>query len=297
MASELVGERAWAPKQAKLSLRLQGGHNPWEICLFGSDTPSAIEEVARGEVQLAIINPAEPLTLALNGKGPFREPIPVRTIAVIPSLDQFGFAVASSTGLTSLSEIRDRRFPLRVSMRAQPDHSDYFIVKEVLGALGFSLDDIASWGGQLHQHGFPPDVGAVERGEADAIFDEAIETWADRAVGAGMRFLPLEEPLLRQMEDLGFRRAPMTPAQYPAIEADVMTLDFSGWPVFTHADVPDEIVRAFCAALEARKERIPWQGQGPLPIERMCFDAPDTPLTAPLHPGAESYWRERGYLP
>lgn len=296
MASELVGDRAWLPKQARLHLRPQGDHNPWQVCLFGSDAPNAIEEVARGEVQLAIINPAEPLTLALRGKGPFRQPIPVRVITVIPSLDQFAFAVAERTGLASLPELRDRRYPLKVSMRAQPDHSDYLMVNQVLAAVGFSLDDVVAWGGQVHYHNLPPDVGAVQRGEVDAIFDEAVSLWLDRAVGAGMRILPLEETLLRRMEEIGFRRAGLTRAQYPKLAEDVPTLDFSGWPVFTHADVPGDLIRACCAALEARKDRIPWQGEGPLPLHRMCVDAPDTPLTAPLHPAAESFWRERGYL-
>lgn len=295
VASEIIGTRGF-PRQARITLRPQGGHNPWELCLFGSDTPSSIEEVARGEAQLAIINPAEPLTLALRGTGPFREPIPVRIITNIPSLDQFAFAVTEKTGVTSLQDIRDRRVPLRISMRAQPDHSDYFFVRQVLGALGFSLEDIVSWGGQLRTHGFPPDVGAVERGEADAIFDEAVDSWVPRATEAGLRILPLDESLLQELEAQGFRRAFITRAQAPKLPADVPTLDFSGWPVFTLESAPDDFVRACCAALEVRKGAIPWQGEGPLPIERMCIEAPDTPLTAPLHRAAEAYWRERGYL-
>ncbi len=49
-------------------------------------------------------------------------------------------------------------------------------------------------------------------------------------------------------------------------------------------------------ALEARKDRIPWQGEGPLPLERMCRDTPETPLDIPLHPAAERFWHDRGYL-
>ena len=58
----------------------------------------------------------------------------------------------------------------------------------------------------------------------------------------------------------------------------------------------DGIVRQLCAGLDARKHLIPWEQPGPLPVERMCLDAPDTPLDVPLHPAAERFWRERGYL-
>ena len=148
----------------------------------------------------------------------------------------------------------------------------------------------------MRQHNFPPDSAVVERDEADAVFDEAVDTWVPRAAEVGMRILPIEEPVLQQLEAQGFRRATITRAQAPQLPADVPTLDFSGWPVFTLDSAPDDFVRACCAALEVRKGAIPWQGDGPLPLERMCIDAPDTPLTAPLHPAAEAFWRERGYL-
>jgi len=48
--------------------------------------------------------------------------------------------------------------------------------------------------------------------------------------------------------------------------------------------------------LEARKDRILWQGQGPLPLEHMCRDTPEGPLDLPLHPAAERFWRAQGYL-
>ncbi len=41
------------------------------------------------------------------------------------------------------------------------------------------------------------------------------------------------------------------------------------------------------------EDRIPWEG---LPLERMCRHTLEGPLDIPLHPAAESFWRERGYL-
>jgi TRAP-type uncharacterized transport system substrate-binding protein len=77
---------------------------------------------------------------------------------------------------------------------------------------------------------------------------------------------------------------------------DVPTLDFSGFAVYTHARVPDAVITSICVALEARKDRIGWQEPGPLPIDQMCRDTAAGPLMIPLHPAAERFWRERGYL-
>ena len=48
------------------------------------------------------------------------------------------------------------------------------------------------------------------------------------------------------------------------------TLDFSGWPVFCLESAPEEMIYKFCEALEARKDRIPWYGKGPMALETMC---------------------------
>ena len=303
VASELVSRKRkdWPYPQAKVSLRNQGDED-WKVCFFGSDTPGAIDAVAGGDVQVAIMNPAEPLNLAVRGTGPFKEPIPLRIITVIPSFDQLAFAVTEKTGLTSLAQIRERRFPLKVSLRGQKDHSLHFMVRHVLSAYDFTLEDIVSWGGEVRYDPGLPDEGsgrlaAVRRGEIDAIFDEAINIWLNLGLDLGMRFLELEEPYLQKLEKMGYHRAPITKEEFPRIGQDIMSIDFSGWPIFTHANVSDDIIASFCSALEARKDRIPWQGEGPLPLERMCKDSPDTPLDIPLHPAAEGFWRECGYLP
>jgi NMT1 family protein len=300
VASELVDQAGWAHRQARVSLRPQGAED-WAVTLFASDGPAAIDQVARGEVQLAISNPAGYLALAARGTGPFASPIALRAIAVIPSPDQLACAVTERTGLKSFREIRERRYPLRVSMRGQKDHALHPIVDEVFAAAGFSLNDIVSWGGQVrYDDGLPMKsnrFAATQQGEVDMIIDEAVRSWVDPAAEAGMHVLSLDEAMLTKLEAIGLRRAVISKARYPQLPGDVPTLDFSGFAVYTHANVADAIVTAFCAALEARKEKIGWQEPGPLPLERMCRDTSDGPLVIPLHPAAERFWGDRGYLP
>ena len=107
----------------------------------------------------------------MRGTGPFAAPIALRAVTIIPSPDQLAFAVTERTGLKSFQEIRERRYPLRVSMRGQHDHALHPIVNEVLAAAGFSLDDIVSWGGQVrYDEGLPMKsnrFGAMQNGEVD----------------------------------------------------------------------------------------------------------------------------------
>jgi len=148
VASRLVSRKDFPYLQARVSLREQGSED-WPLTLFASDSPATIHEVAARAVQFAIINPSMMLKLAALGSAPFKQPIPLRVIAVLPSLDQMVFAVKQETGLESFCDIRERKFPLRVSLRGQPDHSLHVIIDHVLTAAGFSLDDIVSWGGKV----------------------------------------------------------------------------------------------------------------------------------------------------
>ncbi|HVA25640.1 MAG TPA: TAXI family TRAP transporter solute-binding subunit [Chloroflexota bacterium] len=299
VASELVAleDKPW--RQAMLYLREQG-EDGWSARLFASDTPAGIEAVARGEADLGIINPSGPLTLAYRGAGPYKEPLPVRAIAVIPSYDQFMWAVHPDTGLRDFEEIGEMRVPLRISVRGQHDHSVHFMLDHIMEAAGFTTDEFRSWGGELiFQQGMPNNdrrVGSFQRGEVNAIFDEAVGLGIQVAVANGMTVLPLREATVRKLEALGYRRGIIEAKDYPGLPADVLSIDFSGWPVFCNERTPDDLVTAICAGLEARKDRIPWQGEGPLPLERMCFDTPEGPLDVPLHAAAERFWRQRGYL-
>jgi len=140
-------------------------------------------------------------------------------------------------------------------------------------------------------------IGAIERGEIDAIFDEGASAWGNMALELGMTFLSLDDAILRRLESVGLRRGVMERKYFPKLAADVPTLDFSGWPIYTRAETPDELVIDFCRALETTKDRIPWAQDAPLPLAQMVRDTPEGHLEVPLHPAAEQFWRERGYLP
>jgi TRAP-type uncharacterized transport system substrate-binding protein len=300
VASQLVSQKDFPYLQARVSLREQGA-DEWPVTLFASDSPATIHEVAAGKVQFAMINPSMILRVAALGSAPFNAPIPLRAIAVLPALDQMVFAVRQETKLKTFSDIRARKFPLRVSLRGQPDHSLHVIINHVLAAAGFSLDDVRSWGGEVRYDGGMPyganRIGAIERGEIDAIFDEGASAWGNMALELGMSFLSLDETILRRLEAVGLRRGLIERKYFPKLGADIATLDFSGWPIYTRENTSDELVVDFCRALEASKDRVPWAKDAPLPLAQMVRDTPEGHLEVPLHPAAEQFWREMGYLP
>jgi TRAP-type uncharacterized transport system substrate-binding protein len=283
----------------KVVLKPSRGGKP--VMLSAVSSAEGIFAVASREADLAMINPAGVLAVALRGRGIFKEPMPLRAIAVIPSWDQFVFAVRPETGLTRFEDIAARKPKLRIMMRAALDHSLHHMFDDVAAAAGFSRDDIAQWGGEVRKAGSVPwphtaTFKALLNGEVDAIFDEAASSWVPQALDAGITILPLAESTVAKLEAMGYRRAVLPKASYPKLLRDVLSLDFSGWTVFVHAEADDALVTHICAGLDARKARIAWEEPGDLPVERMARDALDTPQMVPLHPAAERYWKSRGYL-
>ena len=297
IAAELVAADHQPLRQANVLLR-EPGHDGWPLSLYAGSTIEAIEQVVAGKTQLSMVNPAAILTLAYRGTGPFKTPQPVRVIGTIPSLDQFVFAVRGTSPLATFEDIGRQTYPLKISVRDHHDHCIHMMLDHVMEAAGFSSADMIRWGGALRHEVRPraPRFLAYDKGEADGIFDEAVEEWAAVALERGMRFLPLAEDTLTRLERIGYRRGMIAARDVAGLNMDVPTVDFSGWPIFVHADLPDRLVEQICAALDKRKHLIPWQGAGPLPVERMCRDALDTPLDVPLHPAAERFWRSLGYL-
>lgn len=298
-ASALVARPDWDRRQAIVHLRSQGARE-WSLALFASDAASSIEEVASGQVQFGIVNPAVAAALALRGAPPFGRPIPLRAIATEPSFDQLGLAVRADLGIGTVSELVARRPPLRVSVRAQRDHSVVTFIEQVLKAAGASLAELEQWGGHVSRDDSLPHHplrrDRMVAGDIDALFDEGIYNWVDQAVDAGFRFLSIDPPVMEALIELGHRVATLTPARLPALDAPITTIDFSGFLVYTHADTPDDVVAAFCEALADRADRIPWQGYGPLPLRRMLADAIDAPIPIPFHDAAARVWDARGLM-
>ncbi len=278
------------------------GDVPGPVRLSAFSTFDGIERVVSGEVDLAFINPSATLAVAHKGGGAsFSEPQPVRTVAVLPSRDQCIFTARAETGLETVEDIGREKYPLKLVLRGSEKHCLHNMLEDICAAAGFALGDIETWGGEVRKEGGLPWFGtpkfeAYARGDFNAVFDEGVYRWANDVTPAGITVLKMAEETLGRLEEMGYRRDCLSRADYPTLPEDIVTLDFSGWPAFVREDADDDLVRRICAGLEARRETIPWEGEGALPLETMCTDSPAAPLGAPLHRAAEKFWAEQGYL-
>ncbi len=286
-----------------LSLNAPAGEPSIPLSFLTEGFPE-LKAVAEGRVSLAWVNPSAAATLAFRGTGPYSKRFPLRVIATFPSYDVIGLAVHESLGVTSLAQIKKERIPLRLSTgrttrRTLAYDSTMFTVGAVMKAAGFTFADIRKWGGKIQSVARPshPDRRAgIESGTVNAVFDEGIKSWGQTAVDHRFRYLPLDGRIMKSLVAMGYRASVVPKARFRGMPEDVPTLDFSGWPMVVRADMPDEVAYALCEAIEARRDLIPTDNYKPLEVAQLCANDEEAPFDIPLHPGAERFYRERGYL-
>ncbi len=250
--------------------------------------------VAAGKLDVAWINPSIIATMAHRGQGPFRKPHPIRALAVFPSWDRLVVAVSGNLGIRSMDELKEKRPALRASI-ATNDCVD-FAIAALLKAHGLKLDSFGKveW---VERPSNPRRRDGIASGEITMVIDEGIEVWGDLALKHGFVFLPFSNKALVKLERYGFRRAPLGGGRLagnfdPATEV----VDYSGWPIIARADFPDALAYQFVAALEKIHAEIPYDTAEVPTMSSFCRGSEEAPLDIPLHPGAERYYREHGYL-
>ncbi len=213
--------------------------------------------VASGKLDLVWLNPSIIPSMAVRGVGPFKGKSPLRALAVFPSWDRLVIAVSPRLGVRSMEELIAKKPKMRVSI---------------------AVND------------------CIISGKLDMVIDEGMDSWGDVAVQHGMKFLSYSEPVLQQLEKYGFQRARLDHGRIDGINDPTTVVDFSGWPIVVHKKFPDELAYHIAGVLDKIREDIPYDAAATPSMKQLCTSTEAGPLDFPLHPGAERYYREKGYL-
>lgn len=286
----------YSPLGKESSISVTTG-DPGAMCMEGPRL------VAEGRFHIAMSTPAWYVAMATEGKGPFEQSLPLRSIAVFPHNDRLALAVRRETGITSLRGIKERRLPLKISMPTREmNHPAGFVVDEIMAQYGFSQEDIESWGGEILRDRpraqNSPDVVPVDP-RFDAVFDEAIITlrWKRLSEEYDLRFLAIDDDVCARCAAMAMRLGTLERGRLRGIDEDVPTIDFSGWAMYCREDMSEELGYLVAAALDSQHTAISARfqpGAGLTSAIDMHRAVQDVPV--PLHAGAEAYYREKGYV-
>ena len=253
--------------------------------------------VASGKLDLVWLNPSIIPSMAVRGVGPFRRKYPLRALAVFPSWDRLVIAVSPKLGVSTMEELIEKKPKMNVSI-AVNDCVD-FAIKTLLKAHGISQRDFIKWGGTVDEVVRPSNPhrrDGIVSGDVHMVIDEGMDSWGDVAVANNMIFLSYSEKVLKKLEDYGFQRARLDHGRIAGIDEPTTVVDFSGWPIVVHEKFPDELAYHVAGVLEKIREEIPYDAAETPSMTLLCTNTEAGPLDFPLHPGAERYYKEKGYL-
>jgi len=260
-------------------------------------------EVGTRRVDIAYVNPSAMVTMAYRGKGYYKQKMSLRVLGSFPSWDRIAIVVSRDLGVKSLHDVARRKIPLRVSTRfSGVNNGTYYTISTILSFYGFSFEKIKRWGGQVQEcpRPFSPErLRSIAQGSINAVFDEGVSTvggWLDQALDNGYELLSLEPEIVRRLERMGYTQAVLPKSRFYQLKDDVLSIDYSGWSLVTHRWLPNSVAYAAIETIDERKSVIPVDDDTPLDMRNLCRSTEKCPRQIPLHPGAEKYYREKGYL-
>ena len=263
-----------------------------------ADMTNRLDLLAAGELDLTWAFPMARVEWAYQGHRPWPnspwsgEPLSnLRLVARIPRADCELIAIAPWSPVKNLAEIAQNK-QVRICMRSD-DLYEY--ESAIFQQYGYTLEDIERGGGRIWH--IAVNAYEIEKDVADKTVDVMIGHAAYTApwrvvANAGFRFVPLDENIVAALERVGFTRHIVQPEAQPGVTEPVLTLELADQPILSRAEVSDDVIYEIAKSIDLHKKAMTDAAQGQTnEITRQW----ETKIV-PLHPGAERYYREAGYL-
>lgn len=238
-----------------------------------------------GVTSSAMLSSAYNGTLA--GKGPYRN---LRLIAKIEDPFYYLVAVRKELGISDFSGIKERHLPVRI---VGVDGTMAAILKYYC----MTTDSIKTWGGKVGvslEEALGGNFDIVAGFLASPSMNPESFYWTALSQKFDLDFLELPEDLLnrivRQNVDAEFVEAHYNLLR--GVNRRIKTLGRSGESVFARDDTPEQVAYELAKAIDENHGALKWF------IRVYTYD-PKTVwqnFGVPLHPGAEKYYREVGYM-
>ncbi len=223
----------------------------------------------------------------LAGKGPYRN---LRLIAKIEDPFYYLVAVKKELGIKDFAHIKQHHLPVRI-MGADGN------MITILRYYSITVDTIKAWGGKIGvttDEALRGDFDIVAGFLASPSMNPESSSWTTLSQKFDLYFLELPEELLKliaqQNVDAEFVEVHQNFLR--GVDRRIKTLGRSGESVFARNDTPEQAAYDLAKAIDENHGALKWF------IRVYSYD-PKTVwqnFGVPLHPGAEKYYREVGYI-
>jgi TRAP transporter TAXI family solute receptor len=249
------------------------------------------------------------LGAAARGEDPYpgQKMDDLRALAGNMSLNTFHFYVAADSPYAKMTmdEIFRGKKPIRVAI-SKPGSSDVWVFEKVMEFYGFcgagkSADCYKTWeaaGARFFRGSYSEQAGAFKDRNVDGTFTFLALPGAsitEASVGREIKLLAFPKPLLEHLAKFGLGEGVIPPGTYPkAVNGNEPIVSATmGTTITVSSKMANDLAYTLTKTINDSPDRVR-KIHGSLadyePSKGYLY------LGVPLHPGAERYYREKGWL-
>lgn len=201
-------------------------------------------------------------------------------------------------GVSSIEEVFEQKLPIRIGCSTMGS-MDAEGVHLLMAYYGVTAEDIQSWGGSITYQSGSENQAALQDGKIDFYVDHtssSSSTMAEIATTCDVTFLQWGDTLIDWfVTEKGFARVTVPVSSFRGQDTELV-LPGSPDAIFVADDLDEEIVYQLTKTLSENRDAL---------VATVSSLSPWDPATAweaelrggvDLHPGAERYYREAGYM-
>jgi len=255
----------------------------------------AVQKVGEGASEFGL---GFPWTVAdaRAGRDPFKAALPdVRGVMSGFGSSYLQFVIDKKFGAMSMEEIFTKKMPIRIAVD-RVGTTDELALRRVLAFYKMAYDDVAKAGGKVFHAGYTDQATLFKDRQVDALFQNiAIPSSSvlEAKVGREIMLLGFPPELMEHMyKEYAFVKGRIRAGSYGIVEKDLPAPESPNMMTANAKVLPDVVYRVAKVV-----------GDNPDRVRKIHdsqkeFDPTGgwKDLGAPLHPGAEKYFREKGWM-
>jgi TRAP transporter TAXI family solute receptor len=254
-----------------------------------------LDLVEKGKVDIGFTT-LELYDAASKGEAPFKHKYTgIRHLVNFQGTSAFYFMVTKDTGLTSIHEIIEKKYPLKIAtfLRSGPPEVD---TRRVLEAYKINYDTIKKWGGSVNHTTWADAVNLLRDGHVNALLGKTglpSPYHAEAAKARPMRMLALDAEQIDWLKKkYGYLDSTIPKGLYGIVEQDQPSIG-SAYFLLVSPKMPDNIAYEAVKQMDLHADDI-----RKLHVSFKNFDPAKmaTEMRAPPHPGALRYFKEKGWV-
>src|ERR1019366_5996960 len=196
---------------------------------------------------------------AYRGTGPYARDKPRTNLRLIANIQDPSYvlvAAKATTGITDLSQIRQKRWPVRILSAGIGSDST-----RILAHFGLSRQDIEAAGGRMgsspeDQENFDVAIG----GGGGMTTAPEWRIWTEISQKFDLNFLELPGDLAAELAREGAQDRGIIPAGlYRGIERPIPTVVRTGTAIYGRADMPDRFAYDVAKAMDEQQQLLQWR--------------------------------------